>query len=323
MQCALCGATGQVLYGNLHDRLYQAPGTWDLLACSTCKFVWISPPQSLEQLPELYKGYYTHQHQSPQSTWITQVRRAVLTHPISIAAVRLMTRTGKLNPAVLPSIWKQLWPAQGSQMRMLDIGCGNGTFLQAMASFGWETFGVEPDPSSAQIAQEYFGSRIYNMTVEQAHFGDGEFDLITMNHVIEHLPDPLTTLEECYRILRPGGRLVVFTPNIESLGHQVFRSAWLHLDPPRHLFLFSVDTLRVAVKRANFIPTTLGTVSSGAAFAWCASRLIQQRHDLPRGWRANVPPSVVRAGAVFSLVEKTLSSFRNVGEELALIAVKE
>jgi SAM-dependent methyltransferase len=87
--------------------------------------------------------------------------------------------------------------------------------------------------------------------LESIGYPDNSFDAITMSHVIEHVHDPVALLKECYRILKPAGYLVVTTPNINSWGHKKFEENWIHLDPPRHLHLFSQNTLQTCAEKAG------------------------------------------------------------------------
>jgi SAM-dependent methyltransferase len=161
----------------------------------------------------------------------------------------------------------------GKTARLLDIGCGNGRFLQEMRRGGWLVEGIEPDPHAAQVARES------GLEVSQAMLPDTEleterFDAVTLNHVLEHLPDPLAALHEVFRALKPGGLLSIATPNMRSAGHRHFGRHWLHLDPPRHMTIFDLPTLRSALQRTGFPvrdvpphPLTRWTYSASAAVA--------------------------------------------------------
>jgi len=88
-------------------------------------------------------------------------------------------------------------------------------------------------------------------SLEQQKFPAESFDAVTMSHVIEHVPEPIQTLSECARILRPGGRLFLWTPNHSSLGCRVFGKHWRGLEPPRHLHLFSPRSLKSLLNKAG------------------------------------------------------------------------
>jgi 2-polyprenyl-3-methyl-5-hydroxy-6-metoxy-1,4-benzoquinol methylase len=145
--------------------------------------------------------------------------------------------------------------------RLLDVGCGNGRFLRTMAELGWEVEGIEPDVRTAEIARAHTRSPIH-ARLEDAGFAAETFDVIVMNHVLEHVPDPRTVLEECHRIIRTGGVLGLALPNPQALGHRVFGSHWSALEPPRHLVFFSPEKLADLVRVAGFSIARVRTTSA-------------------------------------------------------------
>lgn len=131
-------------------------------------------------------------------------------------------------------------PSGGS---VLDVGCGRGYLLQAMANEGLETHGFEVSDTAAAGLDPRVQLRVGNSLMD-ADYPDGRFDLIVLWHVFEHLPNPRETLEEIRRILKPGGRVAIAVPNFASLQARIFGPAWFHLDLPRHLYHFTPQGLR-------------------------------------------------------------------------------
>ena len=116
---------------------------------------------------------------------------------------------------------------------------------------GWQVVGVEPDPQAAAVARSR-GLDVRLGGIEVLDGFTGEFDWITMSHVIEHVHDPIGLLRACHRLLRPEGRIWIETPNLDSLGHSIYASNWRGLEPPRHLVLFTYLSLRRALSEAGF-----------------------------------------------------------------------
>ncbi|MGH2395464.1 MAG: class I SAM-dependent methyltransferase [bacterium] len=154
--------------------------------------------------------------------------------------------------------------------RLLDVGCGSGRFLVHMRDLGWEVTGVEPDPVAVRVAHRSFHLNVASGTLEDAGFPESCVDVVTMNHVIEHVPDPISSLRECNRVLREGGRLVVVTPNVHSLGHWYFNHSWRGLEVPRHLQLLHGSGI-AGVCRAGR-PQRKGTQNNGKGSAVCVAR---------------------------------------------------
>ncbi|MBN2408840.1 MAG: class I SAM-dependent methyltransferase, partial [Candidatus Aminicenantes bacterium] len=152
---------------------------------------------------------------------------------------------------------------------------------------------------------------------------DDSFQAIVMNHVIEHVPDPSGVLRKCRRLLAPGGRMVIVTPNPAGLGHRLFKKSWANLDPPRHPHLFSPKALRAAAEEAGF-ESILGASKTRYHFirwTWTASLGIRRWGRFDGRKPARPLP---RGGLLFYLIEEALRPFwRNVGEEYLLLAVKK
>lgn len=266
--CPICGESARnFVFSGLTDRVFFcAPGKWSLYRCSECKSLYLDPRPTAKTMYFAYSYYYTHE---------TFPQKSIIEIPnIPLGKVRHTLRNGYLNKKYgykmllslkLGFAISHLFPYQKAKQdrlvrhlpmlnehpKLLDVGCGNGSYLKQMKSLGWEVIGLDPDRAASQNTKGN-GMTIINCGVEDNPFKNETFDAITMNHVIEHLYEPLLALKECYRILRPGGLLWIATPNIQSLGFSIFNSNWLHLDPPRHLVLFNFSSLENIVEDAGF-----------------------------------------------------------------------
>jgi ubiquinone/menaquinone biosynthesis C-methylase UbiE len=160
--------------------------------------------------------------------------------------------------------------------RLLEIGFGSGQFLKKMQLCGWEVEGVDFDSKAVEGVKKRYGFNVHVGSLESIGYPDNSFDAITMSHVIEHVHDPVALLKECYRILKPTGYLVAVTPNINSWGHKKFEENWIHLDPPRHLHLFSDSTLRRCAIQAEVSNFSTLTTAAHSAHSFNASFDIQQ-----------------------------------------------
>lgn len=134
--------------------------------------------------------------------------------------------------------------------RLLDYGCGNGAFARFMANRGYVAVGLEPFSLGNPIQSGRL--KLIRAPLEEADLG--EFDVITLWHVLEHIARPADLLRQLGRHLAPGGALIVSVPNLESWQGRLFRGQWFHLDAPRHLIHFEPSTLRSTLARAGFEP---------------------------------------------------------------------
>jgi len=169
----------------------------------------------------------------------------------------------------------------GGRGRLLDVGAGSGWLVEHMASLGWQAEGLDFDAEAVRLPRKR-GLAMHQGALEEQRFAAASFDAVTMSHSIEHVPDPPAQLAEARRILRPGGRLAIATPNARSLGHRRFGAHWFALDPPRHLHLFNRAALSAALATAGFARSRVFTSTRDANGAWLGSRAIRHtgRHDM-------------------------------------------
>lgn len=135
--------------------------------------------------------------------------------------------------------------------RLLDIGCGAGTLLQAAQRAGWEAEGMEVSgPAVAHVRA--LGFKVFHGELAAASYPANTFDVVTASEVLEHLPEPQAVLGEIMRILRPGGLLWGTTPHGRGLSARALGLKWSTISPPEHLQLFSLAGMRCLLKQAGF-----------------------------------------------------------------------
>ena len=301
--CLLCAREGTVLHPALRDWVFGAPGIWRMIECRPCGVAWLSPRLNAADIGKAYATYYTHDTQQRGTifrtvvplagaiersrqrvaTWFSEVaehiraRRLSYPPPSSSVGVELLSRVAERIPVLRDSaVLTVATLPPGDGRRLLDVGCGSGEFLQRMRTNGWQVTGVEPDPVAAARARGS-GLEVHDGLLEDAAFPAEAFDAIVLSHVVEHVHDPTRLLHECQRVLRPGGVLVVMTPNLESVGHRRFGADWRGLEPPRHLHLFSSRSLRTCVQRAGLTVTEVRTSARWVRGIWWVSGVIQHQ----------------------------------------------
>lgn len=135
--------------------------------------------------------------------------------------------------------------------RILDIGCSIGHFLAIARKRNWSTLGLEINEKAIAHARGVFGLDVRSELLEKAHLGDASFDAVTLWGVIEHLKRPVDTLKEIVRILKPGGVLLTFSPNADSLVCRVLRQNAATFDGRNHPSYFSPKSIRLAISLAG------------------------------------------------------------------------
>lgn len=210
MTCPICKSARHIrpLYTGITS--WEYPGRFNFVRCHTCGLVFQSPRIAASRVDRYY---------DPKSYW------------------------GQVTDA-----WAEYAPLYKNIFRffsrgsILDVGSGLGLFLSEFKRRGWSTLGTEISLAMAKYARRTYGLRI--LTGDLLHLNiKRKFGVITLNNVLEHLYQPRQTLAKVYRLLRPGGLVVIVVPNIASLGHLVFGRRWYHLQPGRHVYHFSPATL--------------------------------------------------------------------------------
>jgi 2-polyprenyl-3-methyl-5-hydroxy-6-metoxy-1,4-benzoquinol methylase len=317
--CYLCGSQGDYLYQGLTDNQYGTPGLWDFRKCPSpdCGLVWLDPMPVPEALSEAYRDYFTHAEEGSRtpgrSLTLLAKRWMRGAHQLALRLTplygQLRRRDSRFLDAVKPG-------------RLLDVGCGAGDFLAQMRQAGWVVEGQEVDPEAAAHARSLHGFTVHLGSLEELGIEENTFDAVTMNHVIEHVHDPVALLAECQRILKPGGVLVSITPNVESFSHQVFQSDWVGMDRPRHLHLFSARTMEEAARRAGLRSCEVLTTVAHARDQAMISLLIRRR-----GTGEPARPLKQLRSHITAIVHQmrawaTCRSQGNAGDECVLMAVK-
>jgi 2-polyprenyl-3-methyl-5-hydroxy-6-metoxy-1,4-benzoquinol methylase len=166
------------------------------------------------------------------------------------------------------------------QGRLLDVGCNLGLFLKVAQSEGFEVTGVELNRECAEYGRTQFSITIHSSYLEELHFPDDSFDVITLFDVLEHVPDIHGLLCEVRRILRNNGLLVLQTPNLGSLMADLTKSGWNWLTPPDHLYHFTPQTILRLLHDTGFSAQILETWEPADEFASNVLAVWKSRHFL-------------------------------------------
>lgn len=232
--CDLCGSNDQEPVCHSRDFLTDHPGIYTIVRCRGCGLRYQSP-RPVDPMP-FYQGNYRAVFKSDDN-------------PSSADQTNGLTGLAAVYARTAQQV------ALTSSGKLLDVGCADGAFLVAMAQLGWDVYGVEPDETAAQCANRLLSmfrpARVLCGFLEDANYPDGYFDLITLWHVVEHLPHPLATLCKVRHLLSPRGRVIILTPRWGSLESLLFGRYWSGLDLPRHLWFFTDFSLQALIEGAG------------------------------------------------------------------------
>lgn len=198
-----------------------------LVRCNKCGLVFLNPRPAAGEMDRLYDQEFYNR--GTNTSFINRVF-AKLLRILQVRKICSLKRCG----------------------RVLDIGCGTGEFLADIQRAGWEVCGVETAKAGFNLARSRLGPNVHGSELGSCNFLAQFFDVITLWHVLEHVSDPLTLLEEIKRILKNDGILVLSVPNIESVESKLAGEEWFHLDLPRHLCHYSPQTIKRILEKAGF-----------------------------------------------------------------------
>lgn len=233
--CPLCGHVDADCIQEAQDPTpAEGDGLWfAVVQCRHCSLRYTNPRPDAACIGRFYPGDYKP-HRRPRkmdadrpSSWWGRL------------SGRSVERRGEL-------------PWEGPPGRLLDFGCGGGSFLKRMAERGWHVTGLDAAVGAVREVQESLGLTALVGSLPHEGLAPASFEVVTMWHSLEHVHDPLAILAEAYRLLTPGGKLIVACPNIDSWPFRWFGPAWFGLDLPRHLVHFTPKTLTDAMESSGF-----------------------------------------------------------------------
>ena len=275
--CDLCESTGQVVQTGISDPDGNLDGTWGFQRCVNpeCGVCWLDPAPPPDELWKAYATYHTHTQRSGNR--LAKATLSLAHRLIKFLLLPLWIVSGLKREA---DYLRFMTLAREPVGTLLDVGCGGGRFLNRMKRRGWKVEGTDFDEQATKKVSARYGIKTHVGDLAQCRLPANSFDVIAMSQAIEHLYDPQTTLLECLRILKPGGLLVMTTPNVSSMGANEFGASWRGWEAPRHLHLFSVDALQRLTQRAGFDVIQACTYSAGSAVVYRVSRTNQQAGKL-------------------------------------------
>ena len=238
VKCSLCDSPNEEFLYYVHDRNSPAKERFRLVRCVMCGLVFLNPRPVESEISGYYPPWYHSRYMDNQ--WLES-----------------LTIQG------IP--WRDAMRGKGANIlkykssgRILDVGCGDGILLKFFQEQGFDVYGVESGDVS--YAVKILGLNIHNGRLEDANYQDGFFDVISFYHVFEHLHDPFKTLLLVHSLLNNNGIVVIEVPNFAGFEARIFRSSWVGISAPLHLYHFTLKTLAELLTKAGFEILDKGSV---------------------------------------------------------------
>jgi 2-polyprenyl-3-methyl-5-hydroxy-6-metoxy-1,4-benzoquinol methylase len=222
--CPICGEPALLAYERMYDDRYGYPGVYTVRRCAKCGHMYLAAGFTADEITSLYTQYY------PRGSF-------------SVDQHRIPPKPRGLNAWLRGDKCAAFYWVE-ERVRVLDVGCGFCESLAYHKARGCEVYGVEADANVRKVA-EAFGYRVHIGLFDPSLYESEYFDFITLDQVIEHVGNPREFMSGIARILKPGGRVIVSTPNSGGLGRRLFGPRWIHWHIPYHLQHFTSDSMRM------------------------------------------------------------------------------
>jgi 2-polyprenyl-3-methyl-5-hydroxy-6-metoxy-1,4-benzoquinol methylase len=255
-KCAVCDSDQHTVL-RVKEMMFGKPDMFDYGLCQHCGCLQIMQvPQNLADFyPTNYYSYSSGDPINPVKQWYKKQRRKlILQHPNWLSFLLFPLKKFDL----LLWIYRKLHINTG--MRILDVGSGKGVHVRELREIGMDALGIDP-----YVDQDQWAAGSVLVQKKQLTDVQGVFDLITFHHSFEHLTNPLETLIQARSLLTARGKILLRIPTTSSWAFETYQEHWYQLDAPRHLFLYSHNSIQRLAERANLQILDL----------WCDSTAMQ------------------------------------------------
>ena len=306
--CQYCGSgSTRLIFHVQHSELQRST----FFECGNCHVYFLHPLPSTEQLQKAYDEHYYGVQNRKFTPGVQWIREAAL--------------HGRI---------RQFQKLIQQPAHVLDIGCGDGSFLQALSRRGNFVCGTELPGKAADRAAAVPELKLHLEPITSHTFPPDSFDAIYLWHVFEHLQSPLEYLDWISKWLRPNGFLILALPNSRSWQSRLFRGYWFHLDPPRHISLPPFEAILAQARTRGFVLHSCNTLSlEQNIFGYLQSflNLLWPQRDILYDWlKGNSRLSAAILGQLlltlsfcpFAIALTLLEAGRNAGGVLELVFKK-
>jgi 2-polyprenyl-3-methyl-5-hydroxy-6-metoxy-1,4-benzoquinol methylase/predicted RNA-binding Zn-ribbon protein involved in translation (DUF1610 family) len=227
--CPVCGSPSSRPRARKHGFTYGE--------CSECSFVYLNPQLTQDAIRDVYNDRDLREF---------FFKELLLPHVERDQRPEFETRLSELRTLV-----------RAANPRLLDIGCAAGLFLSLAEKRGFRGEGLELNELYIDYIKTQRPLTVHQKLLEEMHYPDSSFDVVTLWDVLEHLPKPVETLQEISRIVTRGGVLALTTINHACINERLLKDRWRYYMPPDHLCSFTPALLKWILKRSGFTTVSI------------------------------------------------------------------
>ena len=263
VNCNICDRNDSYPFMRTKDYFFEIPGFFNIVRCARCGLIYTNPRPTRQSITKLYKQYYDSN---------VEKRKKKLSFKNFIRSNLILRRlwhcfTGEYLSIILTK-------ARG---KVLDIGCGSGSLLRDLQRRNCEVYGVEINPQKVTFCQEK-GFNVFCGDLRDAQFQTNFFDVIILWHVLEHLDSPKEILQEAFRILKPRGKIFIYTPNAESYLSKLFGKYWINWHIPFHFYHFTKKTIEKLVQLTDFQINKISSITPEYYFSFSLKSFLKENN---------------------------------------------
>jgi len=283
--CPNCNSSDYNVIATGPDYEYETcSNIFNIVQCETCKLAYINPVVALNNFDTIYpKNYKPFHFNKRETSFIFKVRDFLESKKVKM--------------------YLDLLPEKAS---ILDVGCGDGRFLNLLKNYGseeWKLNGVEFSEEASTRAEQR-GIKVTNSMYEHCELEKNSFDLLIMNQVIEHFVDPSKMIEKAKSELKMGGLLNIETPSLDGWDAKIFKkSYWGGYHFPRHITLFNRETLIDFFKRRGFEVVSTKYMLSPVFWVFSMHHLLKKKAPMLSKFFSDKNPIALAFAVIIDIIQ--------------------
>ncbi|QUS59978.1 class I SAM-dependent methyltransferase [Synechocystis sp. PCC 7339] len=276
IKCPICNSDKTFIkQRNINENILRTTKNYTYIGCKNCNTSSLFP---FPEISELQEHYQFIDNQSDKSYIIS-----FLSNEINLSTVQYLE--SRQSPNKLASFWHNLNPEYPTLNmitggKVLDLGSGSGSFCKLLKEKEIDFVGVEQSENSVKIASlagiDLIQDDIFSVS---QRFPNSSFDYITLNHVIEHIVNPIDFLHSIRSLLvSPTGQIILALPNLNSISRFVFRSLWHGWDPPIHVHHYNSKSIEFILDKAGYKIVSIYTNTKPDGFSRSLNKLLDAKY---------------------------------------------
>lgn len=308
--CPVCNHPSPYNFSS-RDLMFNLYERYDYHCCPNCDFIFQHPLPTTEQINAFYPNNYDVYEEQSRLKEISNVRKSILKRYYGYSHLKTSLFTDLLSSFGIKLNSSYEIPFKQNGL-LLDVGCGNGRYLDGMQKLGWKAKGVEFNEHAVSVCK-LSNLDVHHGDLFSANFDAEIFDVINVSHVIEHVPNPKQFFSELSRILKKNGKLIIKTPNSKALGRSLFNTNWFPNEVPRHLYLFSKENLKELAVANHLEIEKIRTNTT--------VKLILNSFDYVIGNR-DIPSKKIKWRRFIAKIYVLIAQYKKQGDELFVVFTK-